>query len=232
MAFDINTLLFLGLLYLLLLFAIAFATEKQLLPRALIEHPAVYVLSLGVYASAFAYYGVTGLAKAYGMSYLNYYLGISAALFLLPVLIAPLHHVCKSYRLNSIADILSFRFRSQWVGSLSTLISGLAITPILALQIQTVSNAASTLTTTDPLSDEGSIFRRLTGIAFCVIISVFTILFGSRSLSSKDSHRGLVTALAFESLVKLIAFLALGLVAVGSIFGGFSEMQAWLAANP
>ncbi|NKI18001.1 PAS domain-containing protein [Spongiibacter sp. KMU-166] len=232
MAFDINTLLFLGLLYLLLLFAIAFATEKQLLPQALIEHPAVYVLSLGVYASAFAYYGVTGLAKAYGMSYLNYYLGISAALFLLPVLIAPLHHVCKSYRLNSIADILSFRFRSQWVGSLSTIISGLAITPILAVQIQTVSNAASTLTTADPLSDEGSIFRRLTGIAFCVIISVFTILFGSRSLSSKDSHRGLVTALAFESLVKLIAFLVLGVVAVVSIFGGFSDMQAWLAANP
>lgn len=232
MAFDINTLLFIGLVYLLLLFAIAFATEKQLLPEALTEHPAVYVLSLGVYASAFAYYGVTGLAKAYGISYLNYYLGISVALFLLPVLLSPLHYVCKSYRLNSIADILSFRFRSQWAGSLSTIISGLAITPILALQIQTVSNAASTLTMTDPLSDEGSLFRRLSGFLFCVIISVFTILFGSRSLSSKDSHRGLVAALAFESVIKLVAFLALGIVAVLSIFGGFGELQAWLGGQP
>ncbi len=231
MTFDINILVMAALAYLLTLFAIAYATERQLLPAALVDHPLVYVLSLGVYASAFAYYGVTGMAQAYGLGYLNYYLGFSAALFLLPIIISPLHHICKTYQLNSLADLLSFRFRSQWVGSLTTVFCSFAMWPLLAMQIQTVSDA--TMLLTQAAGDtSGSGFRQLSALLFCLIISLFTILFGSRNLSSRDSHRGLVAALAFESLIKLAAFLCLGIAATIGIFGGFAEMQSWLANQP
>ncbi|WP_372861003.1 ATP-binding protein [Spongiibacter sp.] len=231
MTFDINILVIAALAYLITLFAIAYASERQLLPAALVDHPLVYVLSLGVYASAFAYYGVTGMAQAYGLGYLNYYLGISAALFLLPIIISPLHHICKTYQLNSLADLLSFRFRSQWVGSLTTVFCSFAMWPLLAMQIQTVSDATMLLTqAADDTSGSG--FRQLSALIFCLIISLFTILFGSRSLSSRDSHRGLVAALAFESLVKLVAFLCLGAAAVYGVFGGFADMQHWLTSQP
>lgn len=229
--FEANVLLLCALAYLLTLFAIAYASEHRWLPSKLIDHPAVYVLSLGVYASAFAFYGVTGMAKAYGLGYLNYYLGISAALFLLPVVITPLYHICKNYQLHSLADLLSFRYRSQWVGSLTTVFCSIAMWPLLAMQIQTVSDATLLLTHSASETDS-STFRHLSAFMFCLIISLFTILFGSRNLSSRDSHQGLVVALAFESLVKLVAFICLGAAAIFGIFGGFSDMQNWLQTQP
>lgn len=229
--FDANILLLCGLAYLLTLFAIAYASEHRRLPAVLIDHPAVYILSLGVYASAFAFYGVTGMAKAYGHGYLNYYLGISTALFLLPIIVSPLYHICKNYQLHSLADLLSFRYRSQWVGSLTTIFCSIAMWPLLAMQIQTVTDATQLLMNS-PEATENPWFRQLSALMFCLIISLFTILFGSRNLSSRDNHRGLVVALAFESLVKLVAFLCLGLAAIYGVFGGFGEMQAWLRDQP
>ena len=96
--------------------------------------------------------------------------------------------------------------------------------PLLAMQIQTVSDAIAMLT---PENGQNSM-RPVSALLFCLIISLFTILFGSRNLSSRDTHRGLVTALAFESLIKLIAFLVLGAAAVLGIFGGWDDMQNWL----
>ena len=232
MTFSINTLLLVGLSYLLLLFAIAYTAERRLLPSKIVNHPATYVLALGIYASGFAVYGAVGFAKNYGYSFLNYYIGLSAAMILLPILLLPLHQICKSYRLNSLADLLSFRFRSSWVGSLVTIFTAIAIWPLLAIQIQTVSESTLILSLGHALGNENDSYRKLTAFAFCVIITVFTILFGSRNLASKDSHRGLVTALAFESLVKMFAMLFVGIMSTYAIFGSFDGLQNWLDTQP
>ncbi|MBW2941425.1 ATP-binding protein [Zhongshania aquimaris] len=232
MTLSLNTLFFIGIGYLLLLFAIAYATERQLLPSRLVNHPSVYVLSLGVYASGFAVYGAVGFAERYGYSFLNYYIGISAALILLPILLAPLHQICKSYRLNSLADLLSFRFRSSWAGSLATLFLALAVWPLLAIQIKIVSESTLILSAGDALMGDQPHFKNLTALLFCVVITIFTILFGSRNLASKDSHRGLVVALAFESIIKMLAIVLVGAVAVVSVFGSFNGLQEWLNSNP
>lgn len=232
MTFDINALFLIGVGYLLLLFGIAYAAERQLLPEWLSRNPLVYVLSLGVYASSFAIYGAVGFAQHYGYAFLNYYIGISAAMVLLPVLLAPLHRICKTYRLNSLADLLSFRFRSQLAGSLVTMFMAASVLPLLAIQIRTVADS------TELLGNQGDLFldlfsvREVGAFTFCVLITIFTILFGSRSLTHKDSHQGLVVSMAFESLVKLLAMLMLGAAAVWSIFGGLSEMQDWLINHP
>tara|TARA_R110001592_G_scaffold44644_6_gene143411 strand:- start:11179 stop:14136 length:2958 start_codon:yes stop_codon:yes gene_type:complete len=232
MTLSLNTLFFLGIGYMSLLLAIAYATERQLLPSRLVNHPSIFVLSLGVYASGFAVYGAVGFAERYGYSFLNYYIGISAALILLPILLAPLHQICRSYRLNSLADLLSFRFRSSWVGSLATLFLALSVWPLLAIQIKIVSESTLILSAGEALVGDSANFKNLIALLFCVVITVFTILFGSRNLPSKDSHRGLVVALAFESIIKIFALVSVGLVAIYSVFGGFGGLQQWLVAHP
>ncbi|CAA0113531.1 Sensor protein ZraS [Zhongshania aliphaticivorans] len=232
MTLSPNTLFFIGIGYLLLLFAIAYATERQLLPSRLVNHPSIYVLSLGVYASGFAIYGAVGFAERYGYSFLNYYIGLSVALILLPILLAPLHQICKSYRLNSLADLLSFRFRSSWAGSLATLFLALAVWPLLAIQIKIVSESTLILSAGEAMGSDHASFKNLTALLFCAVITVFTILFGSRNLASKDSHRGLVVALAFESIVKMLAIVLVGIIAIYSVFGGFNGLQLWLDSHP
>lgn len=232
MIFSTNALLLTAAGYLLLLFGIAYAADRRLLPTWITDHPATYVLSLGVYAGSFALYGAISAAESHGFSYIYYYLGLSGALMFTPILLQPLYNICKTYRLNSLADLVSFRFRSQWAGTLTTLFLGLIIWPLIAIQIQTVSDTVLLLTNDAGAITDGSHPRRFAALLFCVMLMVFTILFGSRNLSAKDSHRGLVTALAFESVIKLLAMSTVGVVAVFSIFGGIDGMQQWLTDRP
>lgn len=231
MNFDFSTLFVLGTGYLSLLFAIAYAAERQLLPAALIEHPATYVLSLAVFVSAFGIYGIVELAQHIGYSYLNYYTGIAAVFIVAPIILTPLMRICRTYRLQSLADLLTFRFRSQWAGSLVTIFLLLAMLPLLTLQIQAVSESMLVLTGQADTEGRGLYRRHALALLFCIVISVFTILFGSRHLGSRDSHRGLVTAIAFESVVKLLALLTTAVVGTQLVFGGFDGMQQWLAGQ-
>src|SRR5690554_7520727 len=100
MSFELSLLILLSVLYLVLLFSVAWATERGLLPRSLVRHPAIYTLSIGVYASAWAFYGTVGLAYQYGYGFLTYYLGVCGAFLLAPVLLNPILDR-KSTRLNS-----------------------------------------------------------------------------------------------------------------------------------
>ncbi len=225
---DLHILFALGTGYLVLLFAIAYAAERHLIPDRIINHPATFVLSLSVFVSAYGIYGIVDYARQAGYSYMNYYLGISAAFIVYPLLLSPLMRICQSYRLNSLADVLTFRFRSQWAGSLVTLFMLIAMLPLLSLQIQAVTESMLVLTHSDA-SSGGQ--RNLLALLFCIFISVFAILFGSRHLNSRESHRGLVTAIAFESIVKLVALLMIGYFSVALVFGGFAEMQTWLGSQ-
>ncbi|HCS26062.1 MAG TPA: ATPase [Spongiibacteraceae bacterium] len=231
MNFDSSTLFALGTVYLLLLFAIAYAAERKVIPAAVTDHPATYVLSLAVFVSAFGIYGIVELAQNFGYSYMNYYLGIATIFIVSPLLLSPLMRICRSYRLHSLADLLTFRFRSQWAGSLVTFFMLLAMLPLLTLQIQAVSESMLVLTSMNADSDQGLYKRDALALLFCVVISVFTILFGSRHLGSRESHRGLVTAIAFESVVKLVALLVAAVASVVLVFDDFAGMQQWLSGQ-
>ncbi|MBD2860009.1 PAS domain S-box protein [Spongiibacter sp. KMU-158] len=225
MNFNSATLLFITIAYLFFLFWVANAAEKKLIPERIVSHPFIYVLALGVYASGFAYFGITGLAAQYGIGYLNYYLGICAVFFLTPVLIRPLYHVCKTYRLSSIADLLSFRYRSQAVGGIASIIMALAMLPLIAIQIEVVAESASFLFTRTLEHGERFYLHGIAGLLFCILIAISTVMFGSRTLNARDSHRGLIAALAFESVIKLIALLVIGAVASYAIFGSWDSFR-------
>ena len=220
MSFNLIQLFIIGLTYLLLLFGIAWATEKGYVPKRIVKHPITYVLSLGVYASAWAFYGSVGLAYEFGYGFLAYYLGVCGAFLLAPVLLLPVLRITRAYQLSSLADLFAFRYRSQAAGTIVTLFTLMGTLALLSLQIQAVANSIQILA---PGSQQN-----LLGFVFCVVVVVFAFLFGAREGSSSEKNEGLVVSIAFESIVKLLALLIVGYYSVTEVFGGFSGLDEWL----
>ena len=135
-----------GAAYLTLLFAIAYLAEQGWLPRRLTEHPVVYVLSIGVFACSWAYYGAIDLANEYGYGALAYYMGVGGLFIFAPMLLSPLFRLIRLYQLGSLADLLVFRYRGKRVGAMVTVCMLMAVLPLLALQIQAVADTVQILT--------------------------------------------------------------------------------------
>jgi len=145
-SFSLSQLILISAIYLLVLFGVAWISERGLIPRWVVSHPLTYTLSLGVYASAWAFYGTVGLAYQYGYGFLASYLGVSGAFLLAPVLLYPILRITRTYQLSSLADLFAFRFRSTWAGALTTVFMLIGVLPLLALQIQAVADSIGILT--------------------------------------------------------------------------------------
>jgi Na+/proline symporter/signal transduction histidine kinase len=220
MQFELWQLFLVGVFYLGLLFLIATATDRQWIPESVVRHPLIYTLSLGVYATSWSFYGSVGFAKKEGFNFLTIYLGTTLAFVAAPILLRPILKLTETYRLASLADLFAFRYHSQMAGVLVTIFMLAGTLPYMSLQIQAVTESLQILT--------GDSQYSLTAFGFCLTIALFTILFGARHISLREKHHGLVVAIAFESLVKLIALLLVGLFAVFGIFGGINELNQYL----
>ncbi|HEY9134449.1 MAG TPA: ATP-binding protein [Pseudomonadales bacterium] len=225
MSISLAQLLLLGLGFLSLLFLAAYISERGLLPSKLTHHPAIYTLSLGVYASAWAVYGSVGFAHQYGFNFLSYYLGITGTFLLAPFLLMPLLRLSQTYHLTSLADLLAYRYRSQLLAAIATLLMLAAVLPLLALEIEAITGAISVL---NPQADKNTF-----ALAFCALMILFTVLFGTRHTTERYRKReGLVIAIALSSIIKLIAMLAVGLFALYGVFDGPANLDTWLKATP
>lgn len=224
MTFSPGALLTLGIAYLFLLFLAAYISESGSVPVRWLRHPAVYVLSLGVYVSAWGIYGVVGYAHDQGYNFLAFYLGISGAFLLAPVLLAPILRLAKTYQLSSLADLFAYRFRSQAAGSWTTVATLVGVMPFITIQIRAVADSAQILT-------HGQ-HNMLLALVFCVTIAGFAVLFGARHISPREKHEGLVVAIALESVIKLVALLAVAGYALFDVFHGQSGLHDWLHDNP
>ena len=223
MSFSLTQMILISAAYLAVLFGVAWISERGMIPRAIIRHPLTYTLSLGVYASAWAFYGTVGLAYQYGYGFLSSYLGVSGAFLLAPVLLYPILKITRTYQLSSLADLFAFRFRSTWAGALTTIFMLIGVLPLLALQIQAVADSIGILT--------GEPIQSRVALAFCALIILFTIFFGSRHIATREKHEGLVFAIAFESVIKLIALGGVGLYALYGVFDGPQQLELWLLQN-
>ncbi|ACL72116.1 two-component sensor CbrA [Thioalkalivibrio sulfidiphilus HL-EbGr7] len=221
---ELGILYAVGVAYLALLFFVAHATEKGWLPDALVRHPLVYALSLGVYATSWSFYGSVGFAGEQGYNFLTIYLGVTLAFALAPVLLAPILRLVRDYQLTSLADLFAFRYRHQFTGVLVTLFMLAGVLPYIALQIKAVTESVAVLTQEAP--------PHLLALGFCATLSLFAILFGARHITPREKHEGLVMAIAFESAVKLIALLMVGVFALFGILGGPAALGEWLLEHP
>ena len=224
MTLPIGALFVVSVTYLLLLFGVAYATERGLVPTRVVRHPLTYALSLGVYATSWTYSGSVGFAQKHGYGFLTIYLGVTLACLLVPVLWEPVLRLCREHQLTSLADLFAFRFQSQAAGVLVTVFMLAGNLPYLALQIHAVTSGVRVLAQAAPPTG--------IPIIFCALVTLFALLFGARHVTPRERHAGLGVAIAFESLVKLLALLTLAVVAVGGVFGGFSGLGDWLTAHP
>ena len=224
MTFELWTLFLAGVAYLLVLFLIAYAAERGWIPSSVARHPLTYVLSLGVYATSWSYYGSVGFAQTQGFSFLTIYLGVTLAFALTPVLLMPILRLTRDYQLTSLADLFAFRYRNQATGVLVTLFMLVGILPYISLQILAVTASVRSLTQVATPS--------VLAFGFCVTLILFAILFGARHASAREKHEGLVVAIAFESAVKLLALGAVAVFAVFGLFGDVGGMGQWLVRHP
>ena len=232
MSFSLTQILLVVAFYLSGLFVVALLADRGIIPRRISHHPAVYVLSLGVFAGAMASNGVIEIAGRYGYNFLLYYAGVGLVFVLAVLLLIPLLRLSRVYQLASLADMLTFRFRSPRVGAAVTIAMCLAMLPMLALQIQAVGDSVHILAGHGMEDEKGGFHHQGIALLTCTIIGVFAILFGTRHVSSQDRNTGLVTAMAFESLVKLGALFLLMVVAVYQVFDGPASIQQWLQEYP
>jgi len=210
--------------YLAMLFVIAWVADTGKLPQRVISNPIVYTLSLGVYATSWTYYGSVGLADTSGFAFLTVYLGVTGAFLLGPFLLKPLLRLSREHQLASIADLMAFRYGGRGTGLLVTIFMLVGILPYISLQIRAVTESVSVLTREPPPD--------FLAFSFCVLITVFAVLFGSHHLSQREKHHGLVVAIAFESAFKLFALLIAGIVVLTQVFDGPKGFSNWTANNP
>ncbi|MET0963506.1 MAG: sensor histidine kinase [Noviherbaspirillum sp.] len=220
--------------YLGLLFAIAFHADRRAAAGAsLIASPTVYALSLAVYASSWTFYGSVGRAAAGGIGFLPVYLGPTLMAALWWIVLRKMIRISRQNRITSIADFIASRYgKSALLGGLVTVIAVIGIVPYIALQLKAVS-ASLTLLANYPAAaaDAGPLWADA-ALYIALLLAVFTILFGARHLDASERHEGMVAAVAFESLVKLFAFLALGLYVSYGMYDGLGDLFARAAALP
>jgi Na+/proline symporter/nitrogen-specific signal transduction histidine kinase len=221
--------------YLLLLFAVAsFGDWRAANGRSIIANPWTYSLSLAVYCTAWTYFGSVGRAASGGIWFLPIYLGPTLAMMLGWLVLRKMIRIAKTYRITSIADFIGSRYgKSPLLAGLVTLIAVVGIVPYIALQLKAIS-AGYGLLTAPTLGELPAQTHWAQDSTFYMALALagFTMVFGARHLDSAERHEGLVAAIAFESVVKLMAFLAVGLFVVYGMFNGLADIFARAHAAP
>jgi Na+/proline symporter/signal transduction histidine kinase len=207
-------------LYLGFLFFIAHWAEKRE-NNKWTNNPYIYSLSLAVYCTAWTYYGSIGVAAENGLSYLPIYLG--------PIIIAPswiliLKKIIRISRINkiaSIADFISLRYgNSRFLGAIVTVVCLTGILPYIALQLKAISETFHIVTKTKINS---YVFDDTTTYV-AVALALFASYYGTRYADASEKRKGIVTAVAMESILKLIFFVIIGVYVTFFVFDGFDDI--------
>ncbi len=218
--------------YLAALFGVAYWAERRSgARRSLVGNPYIYALSLAVYCTAWTYYGSVGRASQVGIEFLAIYLGPTLLAPIWWLLLRKIIRICRQQRLTSIADFLSARYgKSASLGAVVTVLCVVGSIPYIALQIKAIAASFALLTQGSGPSVLGGVGG--VALATTIVLAFFTIIFGVRSVEATERHDGMVFAVAVESLVKLVAFLAVGVFVVWGLFSGPTDIFDQAAAVP
>ncbi|KIC43827.1 sodium:solute symporter [Ruegeria sp. ANG-S4] len=229
---TLNVLILVCLGYVVLLFGVAFAADRLAAAGRgrWLRSPLIYTLSLSIYCTAWTFYGAVGNAARSGLEFVTIYLGPTLVMVGWWWGLRKLVRVGRSQRVTSIADLISSRYgKSNTLAICVTILAVVGGTPYIALQLQSITLSFSIFAEADPtgLYREGSsVFWVATGLA------LFAILFGTRNLDANERHHGVVTAIALEAVVKLVALLAVGIFVVWTIAGGIEQMMDRIDSSP
>ncbi|WP_299812962.1 ATP-binding protein [uncultured Jannaschia sp.] len=231
MTLTFNLLVAICLGYVAFLFAVAFAGERQSARGrgGWLRGPTVYTLSLSIYCTAWTFYGAVGYAARSGLEFMTIYLGPTIVFVGWWWFLRKLVRIGRAERVTSIADIVSSRYgKSTSLAVIVTLLAVVGTTPYIALQLQSITLAFGVFAAPETGGAD------LDGLAlWCAVgLAVFTILFGTRRLDMGERHEGIVSAIAVEAVVKLVALLSVGAFVVWGLNDGIGPTRAAIAAGP
>lgn len=211
--------------YLGLLFLIAWWAERNARKKKWLSGSGVYALSLAVYCTAWTYYGSVGHAANQGLSFLTTYIGPTLMAPFFWILLRKIIRICKTQRITTIADFVATRYgKSKSLGALITLVCFVGILPYISIQLKAISNSFTILLQGSLESRASLAFFYDTSFYITLALILFTILFGARKIDTTEKNVGLISAIAFESVFKLLAFLAVGIFVTYGIFDGFKDI--------
>ncbi len=218
---NIISLYFLGiaLAYLVVLFIIAYYAEtREQAGSSIINNPYIYSFSLAVYCSSWTFYGSVGKAATSGLAFLTIYIGPTLMAVLWPVVLKKVIRISRANNITTISDFIGSRYgKSLVVSAVVTLIAVAGVIPYLGLQIKAVMSTFAIMTGESRSSS-------IVGLILTIVVGVFAIIFGARHLDSSERHSGVVFAIAFESLIKLLAFVTVGIFVTYGLFHGFGDI--------
>jgi len=216
-------LILISLAYIGLLFAIAWFGDKHRIGRDHRRFKAIiYSLSLAVYFTSWTFYGAVGSAASTGWGFLPIYLGPALMMLLGIDVLRRIAITSRDQRITSIADFIAHRYgRSHTIAVMVTCAAVIGVVPYIALQLKGITTGIDVISRATGhatvLSTELPLYLALT-------LAVFAMMFGTRNMDASEHHRGLMLAIAFESLVKLLAFIAIGLFVIFGVFSGFDSV--------
>ncbi|EME68849.1 Hybrid sensor histidine kinase [Paramagnetospirillum caucaseum] len=220
------------------LFGLAMAADRRSAPAGAGRlGGVVYALSLAVFCTSWTFYGSVGRAATGGIGFLAVYLGpVLLFLFGRPVLDRVIR-TAKAHHSTSIADLISARHgNSRALARLVTVIAVIGILPYISLQLKAIGVSFDILLHYPDLAGlagrQPPPVWRDPAVHTALILTVFCILFGTRHIDATEQHRGLVTVVALESVIKLLAFLAVGGFVVWGMFNGLGDLLSRIAGTP
>ena len=217
------------LAYLCFLFVVA-AVAERFGRRRLVSRlrTLTYVMAVSVYCTAWTFYGSVGLAANRGLEFLTIYLGPALIALTWPTMLRKLVRVAKEQRITTISDFIGSRYgKSAALGTLVAVLVVVGMIPYIALQLKAVSVSFRMMIPGDSLLSGFDPTLLVAGT-----LALFGILFGARNLDFTRQQTGLMTAVAVESIVKLVAFLLVGGWVTWGLFGGFGDIFTAIAASP
>ncbi len=227
---DAWSLLLVSSLYLAVLFAVAHYGDRRAdQGRSIINNPYIYALSLAVYCTGWTFYGSVGRAAAGGVAFLPIYLGPTLMAALWWFVLRKMLRITKAYGVTSIADFIGARYgKSGLLAGLVTVIAVVGTVPYLSLQLKAISASIAVILAYPELPQPGAVpgasFWGDLALYVTLLMAAFSILFGTRHIDATEHHQGLVAAIAFESVIKLVAFLAVGLFVTFGLYDGFGDI--------
>ena len=215
----------LALGYVLVLFVIAWLGDRAARQRKhTFQNAWVYSLGLGVYCTSWTFYGAVGEAAQNGWNYLPIYLGPILTVLLGGSLIYKMVSVAQQNHITSIADFLAARYgKSRRLAVLVTLVAVIGVLPYIALQLKAVTLSF------DYVLKDNSPAQMDTALMVAILMALFTLLFGTRHIDATEHQSGLMLAVSFESFIKVVAFVMIGLYCLFGLFDG--PVDLWQALS-
>ena len=194
------------------------------------DNPTRYALALAVYCTSWTYFGAVGTAASSGWEYLPIYVGPIIVFLFLPNMLARIGDLVQRESITSLSDFLAARYgKSRTLAALATLAAVTASLPYISLQLKSVGWSFQAL-----VFDAGSGGRippNETVLITSVVLAIFAILFGARTVDTTRTNAGLMRVLAFEAIVKLLALVAVCVLSVFLLVGD-GEPLTEMASNP